>query len=136
VTATTQPQPMQALEVANHNRFARAELKRAIKSGDVRVAEVLLADLPSWLENMTVEELFDSVRGMPLKSRYRIFNATPTNPNQTLRWLTTRQRDVLAECAEAWQGRPYGNRRAFVIEEPALKPVRVTPNSPSQKGSR
>lgn len=50
------PQHMQALKNANRVRLARAKLKRAIKRGELGVADVL-ADVPPDVANMPVMEL-------------------------------------------------------------------------------
>ena len=54
------PQHMRALERANQVRLARAELKRRVASGEIGVAEVILAHQP---HEAAVEETFVTANG-------------------------------------------------------------------------
>jgi hypothetical protein len=98
----TQPQHLVALADANRIRLARAALKRAIKKGEVRVSEVLLSEIPDWLETMPVEAL---CLASPRVGKYRVYpvlHQVPTHPHSHVGFLTIRQRWVLAELSEKW----------------------------------
>lgn len=98
-------QHMEALAEANQIRFARVGLKRAIREGDVRFAEVLLTDTPRWLEGMRIVDLLEAIWRMGPTHSSRILQKVPTHPHSHVGFLTTRQRTVLAELADEFQSR-------------------------------
>ena len=115
-TATIAPAPqhMQALELANRVRLARAELKRRVGDGELSAAEVILSR-PWEAETMTIMDLLMSQRRWG-RTRCRRFLASIQVPEtKQLGRLTDRQRDALAELltargagrSAAGEGQPY-----------------------------
>jgi hypothetical protein len=95
-------QTMSALAEANRIRLARADLKRAIKRGEISVAEVLQTDFPEWLTKMPVGQLVEAVPGVGTYRCARVLNEVPVSPLQRLGYVTTRQRNVLAELLDCY----------------------------------
>ena len=89
------PQHMQALQVANKVRLARAELKRKIGLGTLTVAEVILT-CPSEAFSMTIAELLTSQRrwGTTRASKFLADIGMPET--KTVGSMTERQRGLLA----------------------------------------
>jgi hypothetical protein len=88
-------QHMIALEKANECRLQRAQLKREIKAGEVKVSEVLDLPIPEWLRG---EVLGRFIRQMPRfgPDRMRRFLIPLNLPElKTLGGLTYRQRTLL-----------------------------------------
>lgn len=94
------PQHMQALARANRVRLARAELKRAIGSGEVKVSEVVLTS-PDEVETMTVGELLRCQRHWGRTRTRHLLDALDLNEVRTIGRLTDRQRIVLAAALDA-----------------------------------
>src|ERR1700684_2528824 len=93
--APTSPQYMRALERANKVRLARAELKRAVATGEMDVATVIL-DCPWEAESMAVADLLMSQRRWG-QTRCRKFLAQiPMSEKKTVGSMTERQRKTLA----------------------------------------
>jgi hypothetical protein len=99
-----QLQCVTALESANRSRRAQADLKLAIKAGEVLVAEVLMADTPDWLQNMSLEKLALAIPRLGL-TRYRriIHRAGDARQSVKIGALTDRQRDILAGVFADWE---------------------------------
>lgn len=88
------PQHLQALERANRVRLARAELKRRIAQGELRVEEVV-ANCPWEAESMAIADLLLSQRRWG-RTRCRKFLATLSiSERKTVGSLTERQRASL-----------------------------------------
>jgi hypothetical protein len=84
-----------ALARANHIRTARAELKRQLRTSQVKAAEVILRSSRD-TDTMTVTELLSSQRGWgPARSR-KILLSLSLSERKTLGSLTERQRLTLA----------------------------------------
>jgi hypothetical protein len=94
-SAAQAPQHMQALERANRVRLARAELKRAIASGDVDASEVV-RECPWETESMTIAELLGSQRRWGRTRVHKFLLPLALNENKRLGTLTARQRLLLA----------------------------------------
>src|SRR5881227_4144234 len=92
---TTAPQHMRALARANEVRLARAELKRRIAQGDLRVADVVL-NSPWEAESMTVSDLLTSQRRWGTTRCRKLLQCIPISENKTLGSMTERQRRALA----------------------------------------
>jgi hypothetical protein len=105
-------QHLEALERANRIRFARAQLKRDIKVRKVSAAEVLLSDIPDWLEKMAIEDLLRATVRLGTKKIQRFLYAVPCGPLQTVGELTVRQRSVLAEKVADWEDGCATGKRA------------------------
>lgn len=90
-------QQLDALAEANRIRLARADLKRAIRNGEVSAAEVLQTDFPDWLRGMVVGQLVQATHRV---GRYRcltILREAELVEQKELGWMTVRQRNVLSE---------------------------------------
>lgn len=95
---------MAALQRANFVRFSRVELKKAVKSGEVMVAEVLLGDVPDWLETIRVEELCNAIPRFGWRHFQRVMQRTHTKLSATVGDLTQRKQVVLGEALAEWEG--------------------------------
>lgn len=94
VPARSRDQRMKALEMANEIRIKRAQLKRDLKAGKVRIDSLLL-DPPSWLGSAKV---FDIILAVPKYGRVkvnRILNSCRISPSKTIGGLSERQRAEL-----------------------------------------
>ena len=100
------PQPVRALQHANHVRRARSELKTRIADGQLSAAEVILT-CPSEIASMRIAQLLASQRGWG-EVRSRAFLAqVAVQENKSIGSLTERQRRAVASvltrtaaCAE------------------------------------
>lgn len=93
--APAKPQHMQALAHANRVRLARASLKRAVASGEVKAAEIV-RECPWEVESMTVGELLRSQRRWGRKRARKFLFSVALSENRELGRLTERQRGLLA----------------------------------------
>jgi hypothetical protein len=92
---TQADQQLLALERANHIRTTRAELKRQLRAGQIKAAQVILRSSRD-THTMTVTELLSSQRGWgPARSR-KILLSVSLSERKTLGSLTERQRLTLA----------------------------------------
>jgi S13-like H2TH domain len=85
---------MRALEMANQIRTKRAQLKRDLKAGKVKI-DALLLDPPEWLDSAKV---FDIILAVPKFGRVkvnRILNQCRISPSKTIGGLSERQRAEL-----------------------------------------
>jgi hypothetical protein len=79
-----------ALEKANHVRRARAQLKRQIAGGELRVADVLLEPPPE-IQTMAVAELLRCQRSWGRVRTMKALQSVSVSERQELRRLTDRQ---------------------------------------------
>ena len=87
-------QRMAALERANGIRTARAQLKRDLKAGRVRITE-LLSSPPDYV---LTAKVFDMLLAVPKYGRVkanRVLNQCRISPAKTIGGLSERQRDEL-----------------------------------------
>jgi hypothetical protein len=89
------PQRMRALERANQARFARAELKRRVAQGDIKVAEVILTR-PWEAERMAVADLLTSQRHWGHTRVRKFLASVAMSENKTIGSMTERQRQAVA----------------------------------------
>lgn len=85
---------MRALERANEIRSKRAQLKRDLKAGKVRI-DGLLLDPPEWVQSAKV---FDMILAVPKYGRVkanRILQQCRISPSKTIGGLSERQRGEL-----------------------------------------
>ena len=85
---------MRALELANEIRTKRAQLKRDLKGGKVKI-DTLLLDPPEWLGSAKV---FDIILAVPKYGRVkvnRVLNQCRISPSKTIDGLSERQRAEL-----------------------------------------
>ena len=97
---------MAALQRANEVRLARVALKRDIKAGEVLASEVLLGDIPDWLEGMRLEELCGAIPRFGWRHFERSIHRTHTRFSATVADLTTRKREVVAEDLADYEADP------------------------------
>lgn len=90
---TTQ-QRRSALEEANRVRFARAEAKRELKSGELALYDLLM-DPSEELKGAKVEDMLLAVRGMGRIKVAKILREAGVSRAKTLVGLTHGQRDRL-----------------------------------------
>lgn len=96
-------QRMSALEEANRVRFARADVKRRLKSGELGVYELLMNPSEE-LEGAKVEEMLLAIRGMGRVKVGRVLKQAEISRSKTLIGLTHRQRDRLIEVLGCGEG--------------------------------
>ncbi|MGI8802244.1 MAG: hypothetical protein ACR2KV_08735 [Solirubrobacteraceae bacterium] len=94
-TVVRGPQYMRALERANEVRLARAELKRRVAEGELRVADVVLAS-PWETQSMAVADLLMSQRRWGRTRARRFLAGIPMSETKTIGSMTERQRLRLA----------------------------------------
>lgn len=87
-------QRMRALVLANETRSARARLKRDLRAGRVRFAD-LLADPPVELQSAKVYAVLLSVPHVGRVKANRVFVRAGMSPSKTFGGLTDRQREEL-----------------------------------------
>jgi hypothetical protein len=98
--AAAPPQHMQALELANRVRLARADLKRRVATGQLEAAEVIVT-CPWEAESMGIGDLLMSQRRWG-RTRCRKFLGTiQMSENKRIGTLTDRQRRTLAALLSA-----------------------------------
>ena len=82
------------MEEANRIRFARADAKRDLKSGDLDIYDLLM-DPSEELKGAKVEEMLLALRGMGRIKVTRILRKASISRSKTLVGLTHGQRDRL-----------------------------------------
>lgn len=87
-----------ALACANRVRRMRAELKVELRRGD-RSIEVLLDDLPGWLDTMPVLELLLSLWGVGPVKAHKWLTELRVSPFKTIGSLSLWQRRELSRRA-------------------------------------
>lgn len=85
-----------ALQEANRVRFARADAKRALKSGELDLHDLLMNPSEE-LKGAKVEEMLLAVRGMGRIKVNRVLRESGVSRSKTLVGLTHGQRDRLLE---------------------------------------
>lgn len=105
-------QHLEALERANFVRLARVDLKRAIKAGEVKVSEILMGEIPDWLERMELWELCQAIPRYQWRFHQRLMQDTNTSLNPTLGVLTDRKCSLIAEGLAEWEEGADARRRA------------------------
>jgi hypothetical protein len=93
--AAAAPQCLRALERANDVRLARADLKRRVRAGQSRAADVILT-CPWPARTMSLSELLEAQRGWGRIRVRRLLVTTPVVESKQLDTLTQRQRLALA----------------------------------------
>jgi hypothetical protein len=87
---------MRALRRANEIRTKRAQLKRDLKAGKVKVEQLLL-DPPEWVESA---KAFDMLLAVPKYGRVKankVLSQCRISPSKTIGGLSARQRAELVE---------------------------------------
>jgi hypothetical protein len=97
-----QPQHLEALALANEIRFARAQVKRDIKAGEVAVSDILRSEpLPSWADTMYPEQLLCAIPRFPRKVAHGMLSDIGVSFARTLGQMSPRQRCKLAARVQA-----------------------------------
>jgi hypothetical protein len=112
-TVSVEPQHLRALEHANRVRLARAELKRRVASGAVRVSDVVL-ECPWEAQSMELSELLMSQKRWGRERCRRLLLALGIPENKQMGTLTERQRVALSAMLQA----PPAERRAQAAAQP------------------
>ncbi|MDX6672391.1 MAG: hypothetical protein QOI91_2754 [Solirubrobacteraceae bacterium] len=99
-TIAAAPQHMQALELANRVRLARATLKRRVGSDDLTAAEVIVA-CPWEAESMPIMDLLMSQRRWGRTRCRKFLTSIRMSETKTVGSLTQRQRRTLAALLSA-----------------------------------
>lgn len=86
-----------ALERANEVTAVRVELKRRIARGEIRVAEIIL-DPPAEVGNWTVYGVLTAQRNWGRGRAVHLLTFVGVPEAKTLRWLTVRQRKMIAKA--------------------------------------
>jgi hypothetical protein len=87
---------MRALDKANKTRLARAEMKRRVARGEIKVADVIL-DVPWEAETMPIADLLMSQWRWGQARCRRFLNEIPMSELKTIGSMTDRQRRLLIE---------------------------------------
>lgn len=90
----TSEERLTALEQANRIRFARADAKRDLKSGELHIRDLLMSPSEE-LKGAKVEEMLLAMRGMGRIKVNRIMKEAGISHSKTLVGLTHGQRDRL-----------------------------------------
>jgi hypothetical protein len=90
----TSQERLSALEEANRVRFARANAKRDLKSGELDIYDLLM-DPSEELKGAKVEEMLLAMRGMGRVKVTRVMREAGISRSKTLVGLTHGQRDRL-----------------------------------------
>ncbi len=99
-TIAAAPQHMQALELANRVRLARATLKRRVGTGDLTAAEVIVT-CPWEAESMPIMDLLMSQRRWGRTRCRKFLTSIRMSETKTVGSLTDRQRRTLAALLSA-----------------------------------
>jgi len=99
-TSSAAPQHLQALQIANRVRLARAGLKRRVAGGETSAAEVIL-ECPWESASMEISDLLMSQRRWGRARCRRLLLNLGLPENKQLGTLTVRQRRALAAVLTA-----------------------------------
>jgi len=109
VTTRDAPQHMQALQLANRVRLARADIKRRVATAQLDASEVVLA-CPWMVESMPLAELLVSQPRWGQTRSRTFLKSVSLVESKTLGSLTERQRVTLAALLSArHRGRAGGS---------------------------
>ncbi len=85
---------MQALNRANRIRSSRAKMKRELKTGDQKIAKLLL-NPPAYIKTAKVSDLLQAVPKLGRVKVNRILTQCRISPSKTVGGLSERQRAEL-----------------------------------------
>jgi hypothetical protein len=94
------PQHLQALQLANRVRLARAELKRKVAGGEISAADVIV-ECPWEAASMGISDLLMSQRRWGRARCHRLVVSLSLPENKQIGTLTVRQRRALAAVLTA-----------------------------------
>ena len=113
IAAVPRQQHMQALELANRVRLARATLKRRVGTGELEAAEVVVK-CPWEAESMPIMDLLMSQRRGGRTRCRKFLTSIRMSETKTVGSLTERQRHTLAALLSAKGRSADVERRAAV----------------------
>ena len=113
IAAAPRQQHMQALELANRVRLARATLKRRVGTGELTAAEVIVT-CPWEAESMPIMDLLMSQRRWGRTRCRKFLTSIRMSETKTVGSLTERQRRTLAALLAAKGRTDEVERRAAV----------------------
>jgi hypothetical protein len=91
----------------------RAEFKRELKAGEVKLSTVLREGIPDWLETLTAEKLLLFAPRVGPSAKRSLLQEAHLGPMQRAEHITTRQRLLLADELEKIENlKPKSGRRA------------------------
>jgi hypothetical protein len=90
----------EALARGTRSNVRRAEFKRELKAGTRRLSEVLRAEIPDWLGSMPAERLLRCAPRVGTSAASSLLQEARLGPRQEARYITTRQRNLLASELE------------------------------------
>jgi len=124
------PLRLAALQLANDARSGRAELKRQIAAGAVRVADVLV-DPPRGANGISLAALLLSQRGWGRTKTRRFLSANDVSETRRLGELSQRQREMLAAELRAHDPLATRLRERSAAGSPAAGPPVEMPPPPA-----
>lgn len=89
-----------ALAKGTMTNVRRAEFKRELKLGTVKLSAVLRAEIPEWLESMSAEGLLKCAPRVGASACASLLLEARLGPMQEARHITVRQRNLLADELE------------------------------------
>ena len=113
---------MAALQLANDARSGRAELKRQIAAGAVRVADVLVAP-PAQATGISLAALLLSQRGWGRIKTRRFLSSNDVSETRKLGELSQRQRELLGAELRALDPRATRLRKRTAAGDATAPPV-------------
>jgi hypothetical protein len=123
-SSNLRPLRLAALQLANDARSGRAELKRQIAAGNVRLAEVL-TEPPPEATGLSLAALLLSQRGWGRIKTRRFLSSNDLSETRKLGELSQRQRELLAAELRALD--PLATR---LRERAAPQPISTAPPPP------
>lgn len=124
------PLRLAALQLANDARSGRAELKRQIAAGAVRVSDVLV-DPPPGATGISVAALLLSQRGWGRVKTRRFLSSNDVTETRKLGELSQRQRELLAAELRALDPIATRLRQRTAAGTPAAEPPAAMPPPPA-----
>jgi hypothetical protein len=103
-------QTLAAGEKGRSHLIRRAELKRELKSGTVKLSRIFRDDLPEWLETMPAERLLLCAPRVGTRAVHSLLLEARLGPMQEAQYITTRQRNLLADELEKIENLKHGRR--------------------------
>lgn len=83
-------------DVGKEVQELRAALKRELKSGDAKLSQILRDEIPRWLGSMRAERLLQMTPRVGPHAASSLLQEAELGPMQLARFITTRQRLLLA----------------------------------------
>lgn len=91
----TEAQRQEALKKAAEARQKRAELRRKLKSGEVKIADVLKRTDDPIVARMKVSSLLESLPGVGKAKAQKLMSETGISPTRRVQGLGSKQKEAL-----------------------------------------